>query len=173
MHIVLADKASAIIAIDPAPAAPATKALVTDFEAQHRHDSSDDYDSYVMANDLASLESDFQQYMGEGTWEITALVMPAHDYARTGSGTYQWGTYRMPSSQSPLRKRSQPQREKPLSAEPTRSGASIQSDTPLVNYANNSTSPLRGILPACYRSQEECESNTRSCSGHGLSLIHI
>lgn len=87
--------------------------------------------------------------------------MPAHEYARTGSGTYQWGTYRMPASQSPLRKREQPQREKPLSE------TSVQSDTPLANYASNDTSPLRGILPACYRSQEECESSTRSCSGHG------
>jgi len=88
-----------------------------------------------------------------------------------GSTQHGWGTYEMPSVQSPLRKRAPPQKEAPLEPEPTAHSAPIQSSTSqfssfLEETATNST-PLRGILPACFTSQSACEALTRNCSGHG------
>ncbi|KAK0309284.1 hypothetical protein LTR01_004391 [Friedmanniomyces endolithicus] len=93
----------------------------------------------------------------------------------------QWGTYSMPGAQSPLRKRqarsSPPQPEAPLEMDPLDSFQPVESSnkaSDLHLYASNNTNastPLTGILPACFTTQESCESSTRSCMGHGACAL--
>lgn len=95
---------------------------------------------------------------------MTVILMPS----TSDSDASTWGSYSMPNTESPLQKRGQA--EKPLSevfeaASPAVEKAAPVS-TPLTTFADQ-TSPLPGILPACFRSQEECESTTRNCTGHG------
>lgn len=92
---------------------------------------------------------------------VTVILMPA-----TGSDASTWGTYSMPNTESPLRKR---QSEKPLSESfeaASQAAEPAPMSTPLTTFADQ-TSALPGILPACFRSQEECEKTTRNCTGHG------
>ncbi|KAK0260646.1 hypothetical protein B0A54_14658 [Friedmanniomyces endolithicus] len=93
----------------------------------------------------------------------------------------QWGTYSMPGAQSPLRKRqarsSPPQPEAPLEMDPLDSFQPVESSnkaSDLHLYASNNTNastPLTGILPACFTTQESCESSTRSCMGHSACAL--
>lgn len=95
---------------------------------------------------------------------VTIILMPTTSY-----GAMSWGSYLMPNTESPLRKR---QIEKPLSeafeAASRATDEPAPMSTPLTTFAeSNQSAPLRGILPACFRSQEECEKTTRNCTGHG------
>jgi hypothetical protein len=94
---------------------------------------------------------------------VTIILMPA-----TGSDASSWGSYAMPNTESPLRKR---QIEKPLSEAFEAASQAVEPapmSTPLTTFAeSNQSTPLRGILPACFRSQEACEKSTRNCTGHG------
>jgi len=93
----------------------------------------------------------------------------------------QWGTYSMPGAQSPLRKRqarsSPPQPEAPLEIDPLHSFQPVEASNEASDIylsANNNTNasqPLTGILPACFTTQESCESSTRSCMGHGACAL--
>jgi hypothetical protein len=92
---------------------------------------------------------------------ITVLTTPQDT---PSSSTFQWGSYALP-----VAKRAAPAPEAPLSD----FHASVQSDSSapsfhsLANNSNSSSTPLRGILPACFTSQSACESATRNCTGHG------
>lgn len=94
---------------------------------------------------------------------MTIILMPA-----TGSDASSWGSYAMPNAESKLRKR---QIEVPLSESfevASQAAEAAPMSTPLTTFASsNQSTPLRGILPACFRSQEECEKTTRKCTGHG------
>lgn len=119
-------------------------------------------DLYIKASSVSDLEKEFLRLQEEGTWSITALTMPSHAYARTGSGSYQWGTYSMPNTQSVLKKRKTPS-EEPLSAPVTH----VSPGLPSAFASTNQTGPLPGILPACFTSLSSCQSSTRNCTGHG------
>lgn len=101
-----------------------------------------------------------QEHGGLG-YPVTVMLMPL-----TGSDSSTWGSYSMPNTESPLQKR---QVEKPLSESFEEASQAVKPapmSTPLTTFADQS-SPLPGILPACFRSQDECESTTRNCTGHG------
>jgi hypothetical protein len=97
---------------------------------------------------------------------MTIMLMPA-----TGSDASSWGTYSMPNTEAPLRKRRQievPLSESFESASASSAVEAAPMSTPLTTFASsNQSSPLRGILPACFQSQEDCEKTTRNCTGHG------
>ena len=108
----------------------------------------------------------------------TLLFAPTTRIIETES---QWGTYSMPGAQSPLRKRqarsSPPQPEAPLEIDPLRFFQPVEASNEASDFylsANNNTNastPLTGILPACFTTQESCESSTRSCMGHGACAL--
>ena len=94
---------------------------------------------------------------------VTIMLMPSD-----GSDASSWGTYSMPNAESPLQKRRQievPLSESFESASASSAVEAAPMSTPLTTA--NQSSPLRGILPACFTSQEECEKVTRNCTGHG------
>ncbi|TKA40092.1 hypothetical protein B0A54_08880 [Friedmanniomyces endolithicus] len=108
----------------------------------------------------------------------TLLFAPTTRITETES---QWGTYSMPGAQSPLRKRqarsSPPQPEAPLEIDPLHFFQPVEASNEASDFylsANNNTNastPLTGILPACFTTQESCESSTRSCMGHGACAL--
>jgi len=108
-------------------------------------------------------EKTFLRLARQDNWAITALAISP----RTGSGSVEeasaWGTYDMPSGQSALHKRSTTV-EKPLTETP-RVKLAAASSAPVSPAAN--TTLVRGILPACFKSQAACEKATQGCSNHG------
>ena len=77
---------------------------------------------------------------------------------RTFGAGAEWGTYSMP----PHLKRE----EKPLEQGPPQPVASTTKPNTLL-----ATSPLPGILPACYPSESTCNTLTRNCTGHGKCAL--
>lgn len=126
-------------------------------------------DYFYYADTAANLEKKFLQLREEGTWIITAILAPYHDESTDSRVHFPSGTYTMPWSQTWSQQRSKRQvgSEEPLSAPTTHSTVPVSSSkNDAIVFANNST-PLAGILPSCFRSQSECESSTRNCTGHG------
>lgn len=170
--------------LDPVPAAPASKGLFIDLAKQSDptgfgHVSDDDLytmlrdnrnlsgngDMFYIARSMEDFEALFTRLAKDNNWSITAVVLPAGEWSRTGQGKYQWGTYEMPIAQSPLRKRQQ-MKEEPLTE--TLEWKPVESfSSPVSAFAANNTTPLRGILPACFLTMSSCESATRNCTGHG------
>ena len=133
-------------------------------------------DYFYTAGNVADLEKKFFQLREEGTWTITAILVPQFTESTDAPKLFPWGTYTMPWSQSWSQQRSKRQigSEEPLSAPTTHSTVPVSSSKNDANvFAKNST-PLAGILPSCFRSQSECESSTRNCTGHGsCSLKYV
>lgn len=181
-------------ALTPAPGATANRGLWVDLAKQAQPSAysqlSDDEalermqsfgtqfsntkaDIFYIASSMSDFESIVKNSKIAGSYAITAYITPPGQYARTGDGTYQWGTYTMPDTQSPLRKRTsqRPQKEAPLEeASETTSYQPVHSfSAPISALApsNSSTTPLPGILPQCFTSQSQCETLTRNCTGHG------
>lgn len=170
--------------LDPAPAMPASKGLFIDLAKQSdpsgfAHLSDDDLytilkdsrnlsgngDMFYIAKSMADFEDLFTRLAKNNNWSITAIILPPHEWSRTGQGKYQWGTYEMPNAQSLLRKRQQ-MKEEPLTE--TFSWKPAESFTaPVSAFVANNTTPLKGILPACFSTMSACESATRNCTGHG------
>lgn len=155
--------------VSDAPSGPATESFFYDIAAQL--DTSftapneagvdaltSDGDLFYLGKDIKDVAEHYEQLAEEGSWSITVLMMPSKS-----SESAEWGTYSMPNTQSPLRNR---QAEKPLSdtrksaPEPTTAFVRASDD-------DDESTPLRGILPACFSSKSECESTTRNCTGHG------
>ncbi|KAM0712193.1 hypothetical protein Q7P37_011287 [Cladosporium fusiforme] len=171
----LAQKAHSF-AISPAPSASETKSLFDDLATQseepYKSWTDEEYkqargdsnlDAWVSEMPLYDVEMLVDSAMSTGAQRppMTIILMPS-----TGSDASSWGSYSMPYMESPLQKR---QVEKPLSevfeaAPPAVETAPVS--TPLTTFADKS-GPLRGILPSCFRSQADCESITRNCTGHG------
>lgn len=95
---------------------------------------------------------------------VTAILTVPDDATTTDGSTHSWGTYEMPGTQSPLRKRQQ--KEEPLEVEPSEQFEPVEFSSGYASSLVNVTA-LPGILPACFTSQSACESVTRNCSGHG------
>ncbi|EME43897.1 hypothetical protein DOTSEDRAFT_71638 [Dothistroma septosporum NZE10] len=172
--------------LDPAPAAPASRGLFVDLAKQSmpdRYSHHSDEALYIelqsvqrqstdgawfhVVGSMAELESLLETMTKDETWSITILVIPPGEQTAASQGKYQWGTYSMPNTQAPLEKRQRKISEEPLteSFEPVAS-SKTEFAAPISINANN-TSPLRGILPACFSTQSACESATRNCTGHG------
>ncbi|KAK5124231.1 hypothetical protein LTR85_001934 [Meristemomyces frigidus] len=114
-------------------------------------------------------------------WAITVYFAPAGPSAQTSDGKLQWGTYTMPNTQSPLHKREgqrRPQKEAPLEYTETPSASDFEAaeeaktvfesfSAPISAFAPGNSTPLPGILPSCFTSQSQCETQTRNCTGHG------
>jgi len=111
-----------------------------------------------------------EELTSSNLWSVTALAASPPsvlDSVFGSSDNETWGTYEMPSMQSSLHKRARPQKEAPLELSP--SSAPIHPFTsPISVLASNSTSALRGILPACFPSLSACQTTTRNCTGHGV-----
>lgn len=121
-----------------------------------------------IAKDMSDFETTFNSLLQEGKHAITAYITPP-THSGSSDEIDQWGTYSMPTTQSPLRKRSarSPQKEEPLELHPTTSYAPVQSSSAPLSSLADSSAPLRGILPACFPTLSACESTTRNCTGHG------
>ncbi|KAH9828751.1 hypothetical protein Tdes44962_MAKER09229, partial [Teratosphaeria destructans] len=149
-------------AISPSPNMAVTKGLWTDLAAQGRASHSDvTFKSYSRSNGVDKV---IQNELAQGHVVTLHVVSGKADSSDADS----WGTYTMPGSQSPLKnKRASPPKEKPL--EPTSSYRPVHpTSAPAHTYAgSNNTTPLTGILPACFSSQQQCQSSTRNCTGHG------
>ncbi|KAF2772084.1 hypothetical protein EJ03DRAFT_380878 [Teratosphaeria nubilosa] len=149
-------------AISPSPNMDVTTGLWTDLAAQGRASDSDvTFKSYSRSK---GVEKVIEHERAQGH-VITVHMLSGKD---DSSDADAWGTYTMPGAQSPLKdKRAAPQKEKPL--EPTSSYAPVKATSAPANTyaASNNTTPLKGILPACFSSQQQCQSSTRNCTGHG------
>ncbi|RMZ00516.1 hypothetical protein D0862_06693 [Hortaea werneckii] len=190
-------------AVSPAPGFAATRGLWVDLAKQSFPNSSyfdaqsDDQilegmskpltelvpaKAFHIASSLAELENMIANEKTLKSSAITVYITPPGEYAQTGDGAWQWGSYSMPStsadSQSILRKRSssRPIAEAPLEDTSASSDSSFTTHdftAPVAaeelhsNKGNTSTSPLPGILPQCFASLSACEETTRNCSGHG------
>lgn len=117
---------------------------------------------FHFVNSAAEFESLFLQLVNSHKWSITAMNIPSN-----ANSDVKWGTYQLPNQQSLLKKRQQRGQEQILTD--AREFQPVQSAAPLAasNSTYNNTTPLRGILPACYTTQEHCEKSTRNCTGHG------
>ena len=167
--------------MSPAPSAPETKSFFDDLSSQ---DDDRVYNwgeieqqfatgepvnwihgdnSFILGLPLERIEMLLEMGVKVPT---TVMLMPA-----TGSDASSWGTYSMPNTEAPLQKRRQievPLSESFESASASSAVESAPMSTPLTTFAkSNQSSPLRGILPACFTSQDECEKTTRNCTGHG------
>ncbi len=88
---------------------------------------------------------------------VTMLVFPPSALNAEGESS-RWGEgYAMPATQNDLLHKRQDF--------PSVKMSSSRLDTR--QDEGNNTTPFRGILPACFSSQSECESQTRNCTGHG------
>ena len=128
-------------------------------------------DKFYITTSISDLESLVRDPVVSSRYSITAYIAPTTQSSRNDDVAYPWGTYTLPSSQSPLRKRdsARPSPEKPLELEPEATTNSVAQSfsEPIQAFASNNTSPLPGILPQCFATQAQCESTTRNCSGHG------
>ena len=124
-------------------------------------ETSGNRDIFYLVSSMASFESRFTELLDAKSWSITAVIIPAT--ASKDTKHAEWGTYEMPKTQSPLKRRHQ-LREEPLSD--TEAVQPVESFTSPISPFQDSE-PLRGILPACYRTQSACEETTRNCTGHG------
>lgn len=136
-------------------------------ELQGMQTRSPDGALFHVAESMEELESLLEGMTKDSSWSITAIIIPPGEQTAASQGKFQWGTYSMPNTQAPLEKRQRPISEEPLteSFEPVAS-SKTEFSAPISINANN-TSPLRGILPACFSTQSACESATRNCTGHG------
>ena len=103
--------------------------------------------------------------MNLGNVDITILInpIPIPLTSDPHPNTATWGTYTMPNIPSHLQKRQQS--EEPLEDfKPVESSTSRQEITPLIA---SQSSPLPGILPACFSSLSSCNEQTRNCTSHG------
>ncbi|KXT15678.1 hypothetical protein AC579_6138 [Pseudocercospora musae] len=166
------------VQVSPAPPAHASKALFIDLVKQsdprplaalsddavlahikHTNNVVVNGDMFYLADSLADARAMFEKLAKSNEWRITALISPQGKEEK-----FQWGTYEIPQRQMKP-KRDRLPKEEPLAE--THSFKPVQSfSAPVSSFANNTT-PLRGILPACFTSQSACESATRNCTGHG------
>ncbi|KXS98980.1 hypothetical protein AC578_4994 [Pseudocercospora eumusae] len=173
------------VQVSPAPAAHASKALFIDLVKQsdprpfaalsdeallanikETNNVVVNGDIFYLADSLADASAMFQKLANSNEWSITALISPPVDrFTKQGKQEkFQWGTYEMPQSQTKA-KRDRLPKEEPLTE--THSFKPVHSSSASVSSFANNTTPLRGILPACFTSQSACESATRNCTGHG------
>ena len=179
-NTVLAQKAHSF-AVSPAPSASETKAFFEDLSAQDNdrvYNWGEIEQQFATGEPMNWIHGDNSFILGlplervEMLLEMgvkvptTIMLMPA-----TGSDASTWGTYSMPNTEAPLQKRRQievPLSESFESASASSAVEPAPMSTPLTTFAkSNQSSPLRGILPACFGSQDECEKTTRNCTGHG------
>ncbi|KAK5674783.1 hypothetical protein LTS10_012519 [Elasticomyces elasticus] len=150
--------------------------------ATHRGDNTDDYgeDKIFMTRTPSELEQIFKTKVLGKTIYVPTTPSTSTSEEGEGEGEAQWGTYTLPPShQTPLHRkraeRERPQPETPLELAPTTSLTTSDLDflaSAASNSSSNSTSkPLRGILPACFTTQQSCETSTRSCMGHGSCTL--
>ena len=172
--------------ISPVPASAATRGLFVDLAKQENPGwaastdevlenlrSNEKYHQgkgniFYIAKSVEDLLEAWERWEKEGTFAITALVTPADVESNSrNEGKFQWGTYEMPN-QKTLLKRQRLATEKPMSiADSINPVQSPKEEAPVMTFQSNNTTPLRGILPACFTSQSACESATRNCTGHG------
>ena len=137
-------------------------------ELHHARTLSAKGDIFHVAKSAADLETVFNKLVKEKSWSITAFVTPAGSKSSPGEAKYQWGTYTMPGAQSPLKNEKRMQmKEEPLSAATDFKPVESSNSAPVTSFASNDTTPLRGILPACFSTKSACESATRNCTDHG------
>jgi hypothetical protein len=168
--------------LSPAPASSAIRGLMVDLARQadpsqlsrlsdetllSRFGSAPELSStpnsvFHLTTSLSAFKTELARLV-EQDYCITSLTTPLDTSA---SSKFQWGTYTIPQSKA---KRAAPAPEKPLAD--FRTAVQSESTTDFVQFASNSSNssstPLRGILPACFTSQAACESTTRNCTGHG------
>ncbi|USW54279.1 hypothetical protein Slin15195_G075980 [Septoria linicola] len=170
--------------IAPAPNSAASRGLFTDLAKQADPSivaSDDDVLQHLSSKSTAQSKGNvfhlsksvedllalWEQYEKEGSFAITAIITPADAESSRNEGKFQWGTYEMPNAQSLLRKRQRLPSEAPLSITDEFNPAASPKEEPVSTFQSNNTTPLRGILPACFTSESACESATRNCTGHG------
>lgn len=120
---------------------------------------------FRLAKSSEEFESLFSSLVKTHKWSITGMTIPASTKDKDAT----WGSYELPSQQQPtLKKRTQRTPEQILTdaREPVQSAEAFISSSSS-NKTYNNTTPLRGILPACYTTKEHCEKTTRNCTGHG------
>jgi hypothetical protein len=108
-------------------------------------------------------------------WGVTVVVMPTDpgNKKRTASP---YGIYDIPSSLEGRRETSEmflsPQASQPSDA-PQNPNVSDLEDFPTFQAAAADNNAPLGILPICFRTQDECVSKTNNCTGHGeCGLLH-
>ena len=120
--------------------------------------------------DLHAFNAKFRELGQRGDVSITVLVLPPpteQSKQETETPAW-WGTYSMPGGSDQLLHKRQAPKEKPLEQ-----GPGIDQDFqpipsfPAANYSTSQSSPLPGILPACFPTLSTCASTTRNCTGHG------
>lgn len=119
--------------------------------------------AFHLAKSASEFESFFLDLVKTNEYAITAFTIPADSQTSTTT----WGTYSLPDQQPLLKKRQNRAPEQILTD--IHPSQPVQSIVPLAgdNNNNTNTTPLRGILPACYTTQSHCETATRNCTGHG------
>ncbi|ORY15022.1 hypothetical protein BCR34DRAFT_585369 [Clohesyomyces aquaticus] len=117
-----------------------------------------------LSNSLAQLIASSKDLGSEG-FAITVVFMPpSSHHSKRALNAY--GTYDLPSTLAARRENV----EALLSESTAQPSPAPQNFTPLTSEkfaALQSDDPVLGILPTCFDSQEACQKQTHSCSGHG------
>ncbi|KAF2705169.1 hypothetical protein K504DRAFT_460434 [Pleomassaria siparia CBS 279.74] len=135
-----------------------------------RVSKADKVDLTTLSNSLKDLlMASFKR--GEAGFPITVVMMPSSS-GKSKCAEHPYGTYDMPSILVP---RGEPT-EAPMSlsnvASTTPNIPSNLEDFPVIMQINDTT-PVLGILPACFSSQALCISSTKNCSSHGsCGILH-
>lgn len=141
--------------------------LWEDLQAQARH-SGMGTELFLEATSLSDLAALHETYARSSNDPMNIIIAPASAQDHKAD-TSVWGTYRMPDSQSPLKKRSaqRPQpSEEPLDLPPIFEEVSSEDFTPYAS-SNTTSAYLPGILPACFSTLSACQSSTNNCTSHG------
>lgn len=152
-----------------------TRDLLLNFAEQY---GTDREDSIYLFRDISAFETGLetmrQRYRKDGFSATVLVISPGTESASSEEKSSKkniWGTYTMPhDQQNPLlTKRQQP--EKPLEEDTSPTLPPVQSSTSHIISQQAASSPLPGILPACFPSLATCNSLTRNCTGHGSCAL--
>lgn len=122
-------------------------------------------------NDLSSTIRELAD-LCSSNWPFTVVVMPPSSGSHSKRSSNAWGKYEVPKRSASAERK----RPEAILAEPAAGGDFVErvnktaSKQALTSSASKNSTIVRGILPACFSSQETCESSTNSCSGRGACI---
>ncbi|KAF2650217.1 hypothetical protein K491DRAFT_782797 [Lophiostoma macrostomum CBS 122681] len=109
---------------------------------------------------------DASQSQGKVDWPITVVFMPPSS-SHSKRSTHPYGTYDVPSAIEARREKTEAPLSPPSSEPSTTPKVPDLEDFPTIFTAAANDTPVLGILPTCFQSEDACKRRTNGCSGHG------
>jgi hypothetical protein len=131
--------------------------------ALFRASKADKLDNSLLSSSLAQLLAKSIADADQG-FPITVVLMPTSS-SKSKREASPYGTYELPSVRQASREPTEALLS--LSAQTTPNVVSDLEDFPTILQSSNNITPVRGILPACFKYLDLCQTTTKNCSGHG------